>query len=252
MKKSILFILSVLFCISLNSQRGANAEYWVSFTYLPKKGMVEEFEKAVADKTAKYNATEEDAIFAFQIMTGGGQGAYQRWVVRKDRSFFDQDNAEELKYWNENVDPYIADKSGQKIWQMLKGASHGWDEAGTPVKYYVQNTVVVKRGKNQDFMKVHRRIKQLMSEIEYTGNRALFRLNSGGNNQTYMAISGFDSHADTFTNNLPEGTNFVGFYNEKHGENAWQDDWSAANDAIEMWGSSVVKMMYRPDLSSKL
>ena len=154
--------------------------------------------------------------------------------------------------WNENVDPYIADKSGQKIWQMLKGASHGWDEAGTPVKYYVQNTVVVKRGKNQDFMKVHRRIKQLMSEIEYTGNRALFRLNSGGNNQTYMAISGFDSHADTFTNNLPEGTNFVGFYNEKHGENAWQDDWSAANDAIEMWGSSVVKMMYRPDLSSKL
>ena len=88
MKKSILFTLSILFCISLNSQRGANAEYWVSFTYLPKKGMVEEFEKAVADKTAKYNTTEEDAIFAFQIMTGGGQGAYQRWVVRKDRSFF--------------------------------------------------------------------------------------------------------------------------------------------------------------------
>ena len=44
MKKSILLTLSILFCISLNSQRGANAEYWVSFTYLPKKGMVEEFE----------------------------------------------------------------------------------------------------------------------------------------------------------------------------------------------------------------
>ena len=214
--------------------------------------MVEEFEKAVADKTAKYNATEEDAIFAFQIMTGGGQGAYQRWVVRKDRSFFDQDNAEELKYWNENVDPYIADKSGQKIWQMLKGASHGWDEAGTPVKYYVQNTVVVKRGKNQDFLTVHRRIKQLMSEIEYTGNRALFRLNSGGNNQTFMVINGFDSHATSFSNNLPEGTNFANAYNEKFGENAWQEDWSAASEAIEMWGSSVVKMMYRPDLSSKL
>ena len=72
MKKSILFTLSILFCISLNSQRNANAEYWVSFTYQPKKGMVEEFEKAVADKTAKYNA-EENAIFAFQIMTGGNK-----------------------------------------------------------------------------------------------------------------------------------------------------------------------------------
>ena len=125
MKKSILFTLSILFCISLNSQRGANAEYWVSFTYLPKKGMVEEFEKAVADKTAKYNATEEDAIFAFQIMTGGGQGAYQRWVVRKDRSFFDQDNAKELKYWNENVDPYIADKSVKKFGKCLRVQAMG-------------------------------------------------------------------------------------------------------------------------------
>ena len=34
MKKSILLTLSILFCLSLNSQRNANAEYWVSFTYL--------------------------------------------------------------------------------------------------------------------------------------------------------------------------------------------------------------------------
>ena len=252
MKKSILLTLSILFCMSLNSQRNANAEYWVSFTYLPKKGMVEEFEKAVADKTAKYNATEEDAIFAFQIMTGGGQGAYQRWVVRKDRSFFDQDNAEELKYWNENVDPYIADKSGQKIWQHIKNASHGWDRAGTPVKYYVQNTVVIKRGKNNDFLKVHRRLKQVMSETEYTGNRGIFRLVSGGNNQTFMIINGFDSHEAVFTNNLSDDKNWRDIYDEKFGETAWEEDWPAANEAIEMWGSSVVKMMYRPDLSSKL
>ncbi|MDC3110299.1 hypothetical protein OA490_04990 [Flavobacteriales bacterium] len=252
MKKSILFTLSILFCISLNSQRGANAEYWVSFTYLPKKGMVEEFEKAVADKTAKYNATEEDAIFAFQIMTGGGQGAYQRWVVRKDRSFFDQDNAEELKYWNENVDPYIADKSGQKIWQMLKGASHGWDEPRTPVKYYVQNTVVIKRGKNQDFLRVHRRFKQVMSKMEYTGNRGVFKLVSGGNEQTFMIIRGFDSHTETFTTNLPEDGSWRDVYAELFGEEAMAEDMPALNESIEMWGSSVVKMMYRPDLSSKL
>ena len=246
MKKSILLTLSILFCLSLNSQRNANAEYWVSFTYLPKKGMVEEFEKAVADKTAKYNATEEDAIFAFQIMTGGGQGAYQRWVVRKDRAFFDQDNAEELKYWNENVDPYIADKSGQKIWQHIR------NEPRTPVKYYVQNTVVVKRGKNNDFLKLHRRLKQIDLETEHTGNRGVFRLISGGNNQTFMVIRGFDSHEAVFTNNLSDDKNWRDVYDEKFGETALEEDLPAYNDAIEMWGSSVVKMMYRPDLSSKL
>ena len=58
------------------------------FTYLPKRGMIEEFEKQLPIKLQVQNAFEEDAIFAFQIMTGGGQGAYQRWVVRKDRAFF--------------------------------------------------------------------------------------------------------------------------------------------------------------------
>ena len=66
MKKSILLTLSILFCMSLNSQRNANAEYWVSFTYLPKKGMVEEFEKAVADKTAKYNARKKMLFLHFR------------------------------------------------------------------------------------------------------------------------------------------------------------------------------------------
>ena len=52
----------------------------------------------------------------------------------------------------------------KKFGNILKGASHGWDEPRTPVKYYVQNTVVIKRGKNNDFLKVHRRFKQVMSK----------------------------------------------------------------------------------------
>ena len=119
MKKIIILLFTIVFSFSLNSQRNPNDEYWISFTYQPQKGMVEKFEKAVADKTKKYNTSEETAIFAFQIMTGSSQGAYQRWMVRKDVSYFDQDTSDELKYWNENVDPYIANKSGQRIWQIL-------------------------------------------------------------------------------------------------------------------------------------
>ena len=53
MKKSILLIISIMFCISLSSQRNPSAEYWISYTYNPKKGMTEEFEKAVAEKNKK-------------------------------------------------------------------------------------------------------------------------------------------------------------------------------------------------------
>ena len=33
-----------------------------------------------------------------------------------------------------------------------------------------------------------------MSKMEYTGNRGVFKLVSGGNEQTFMVIRGFDSH----------------------------------------------------------
>ena len=38
--------------------------------------------------------------------------------------------------------------------------------------------------------------------MEYTGNRGVFKLVSGGNEQTFMVIRGFDSHSETFTTNL--------------------------------------------------
>ena len=78
-----------MFCISLSSQRNPSAEYWISYTYNPKKGMTEEFEKAVAEKTKKFNSSEENAFFTFQTLTGNQQGAYQRWQVRKSVGYFD-------------------------------------------------------------------------------------------------------------------------------------------------------------------
>ena len=253
MKKSILLILSIMFCISLSSQRNPSAEYWISYTYNPKKGMTEEFEKAVAEKTKKFNSSEENAFFTFQTLTGNQQGAYQRWQVRKSVGYFDEDRKKEGKYWNDNVDPMIAEKSGQIIWMRLKGASHGWDESRMPDKFYTQETVVIKRGKNQDFLKFHRRFTELMSEIEWTGNRGMFKLSNGGNVQTYMLIHGFNEHSwMSYSTNLEEGTNWVEVYDEKFGENAWAEDRELANSAIESWGATSRKLEFRPDLSSKL
>ena len=253
MKNLLSIAFAIIFSLSIYSQRNPNSEYWINFVYQPKKGMVEEFEKAVAEKTQKYNNSSENAIFAFQIMTGSSAGAYQRWVVRKDVSYFEQDSSDELKYWNDNVDPYIAEKSGQRIWQRSITASHGWEELNGPMKYYSQQVMVVKRGKNGDFMTPQRRLAQLFSDIEFTGNRAVFKLVSGGNNQTFMIMSGFNTHdRSTNSSNLPDGKSWEDAYNEKFGENAWSEDWSAQNEAIETWGSNVSKMQFRPELSTKL
>ena len=66
-------------------------------------------------------------------------------------------------------------------------------------------------------------------------------------------MSGFNSHdRSNNSSNLPDGKSWEDAYNEKFGENAWSEDWSAQNEAIETWGSNVSKMQFRPDLSSKL
>ena len=102
-------------------------------------------------------------------------------------------------------------------------------------------------------MTPQRRLTQLFSEIEYTGNRAVFRLVQGGNNQTFMIMSGFNTHdRSTNSSNLSDGISWEDAYNEKFGENAWSEDWTARNEAIETWGSNVSKMQFRPDLSSQL
>ena len=70
MKKLLSITFIIIFSLSIYSQRNPNSEYWINFVYQPQKGMIEEFEKAVAEKTQKYNNSTENAIFAFQDMTG--------------------------------------------------------------------------------------------------------------------------------------------------------------------------------------
>ena len=111
----------------------------------------------------------------------------------------------------------------------------------------------MKRGKNQDFLTPHRKLKQLFTDNEFSGNRAVFRLVSGGNNQTFMIVSGFDNHDNSLTSsNLPDGTSWRDAYITKFGEDAFSADWGTQYDAIEMWGSNSVKMQFRPDLSTEL
>ena len=255
MKKTITLLILIL-SYSLSAQTWGNGEYWISYEYTPKPDQISEFEKAVKEKTNKWNTNLETSIFTFEVVNGPNSGTYERWVTRKDRSFFDQDFSKEIEYWKKNVGKYIADQSGQQTWRIFKGASYGWDAENTNInKFYQQNRVVVKAGKTAQFLRAHERMAKLMDALNYSGNRAVFRIVNGGNTREFAVVYGFDQHGGDGSgtwNDLPEGSSLQDAYNEMFGYEAWTTDWQASSEAIELWGNLAQKTRYRPELSTKL
>ena len=241
--------------LSVQAQTWGNKEYWISYEYTPKKGERAAFEKAVATKTKKWNNTPETAIFTFEVLNGPNAGTYERWVLRKDRAFFDQDFSAEIAYWDKNVAATIADESGQQTWRRFKGSSYGWDnETATPNKFYQQDRVIVKQGMTNEFIRVHERFAKLMKKLEYTGNRTVFRIENGGNTREFAVVYGYDQHGGEgggIFMGLKEGEDLEDAYNEMFGYDAWYKDWEASRGAIELWGSLAQKTKFRPDLSTQ-
>ena len=65
MKKFLLTILTLVFTISVNSQV---VQTW---NWTANQGQSADFEKAVADKTKKYNSSKDGAVlYTFQINSG--------------------------------------------------------------------------------------------------------------------------------------------------------------------------------------
>jgi len=59
MKNFLLIIILIFSSYFGFSQSSPDAEYWITFEYTPKKGMVSKFEQAIAEKTKLYNKTKK-------------------------------------------------------------------------------------------------------------------------------------------------------------------------------------------------
>jgi hypothetical protein len=136
MKK--LLLLGLLISISVNGQRNKNADYWNSWQYTAKDGMVQKFEEAAAKKTAMFNKTPETAIITYRFVTGSRTGTYERVESGKSPSDYDLDRSAEGKYWQENVSKYIAKANGQTRWQRLSNGSYNPNPENTTPATYVQ------------------------------------------------------------------------------------------------------------------
>lgn len=239
----------LLLSTSIYAQRSNNANYWNTWEYTAKEGMIKDFEKAAAKKTAMFNKTPETAIMTYRIVTGSDSGTYLRVEGNKSASDYDLDRTAEGKYWNENVAKYIAKDQGQVRWVRLNNGSFDPDpENSSPSKYVRRTFFNVKADKILHFRRAMTRMAKVAEKRGWEDTRSLFRLVSGGNRNQFVLAIGFDTYkraeGQENENSVEED------YNELFGWGSADEDWQNFDASLEYWGEQRDLLKLVPEMST--
>lgn len=249
--KNLLFGLILVFSMSLMAQRGQNSEYWNSWRYTPNKGMVAEFEAAVAKKMKKFNTTSDTGIMTYKIVTGRNAGTYERVESMKTAKDYDTDRSAEGEYWDKNVSEFVESSSGQMRWVRIKSATRNWDaeNPGTPSKFLERTTYDIKPSKRMHFMRFMDRVTQISTARGAKDTQLMFRCISGSNDNMFVVVRGWNNYGDD-----PRGTNsektWEDDYEDAFGWGSWDEDFQNYLDSIEDWGERTETMVLVPSLST--
>ena len=195
MKKLLLFSMALLISASIYSQRNQNNDYWNTWRYTPKEGMVKDFEEAAAKKTAMFNNTPETAIITYLVVTGPNSGTYERVESNKYPKDYDLDRSAEGEYWASNVSKYIAKSNGQVRWDRMNNATLNYDpENSKPAKYVNRTRYNVKSDKILHFRRYMFRMTEVGKKRGWKATRLLFRIVSGGNLNQFVLVTSFDTY----------------------------------------------------------
>lgn len=233
------------------AQRNDNAEYWHTFEYKAKEGMVDKFMEAAAEKTQRFNSNPDHAMVTYRIITGRNAGTFVRVQANKKPADYDIDRTAELNYWNENVSKYIGENLGQRRWQRLSNGSYNFDPDNSVPKKFVQRTFYdVKPDKVVYFRRFMERVAKTLEKRNWDGSRLLFRLVSGGNRNLFVVSVPFDTYKQ---NTQPENDNtFEEDYNELFGWDSFDDDYENFEAGLEGWGEYVDTLQLVPEMSTKM
>ena len=230
MKKTILLLSLALITFSSYSQeRWQKAEYWNTWQYTPKPDKVLEFEKAAAEKTKKFNSTENNLIITYKVVTGPNNGAYLRVMPYQKSKDYDRDRSKEAKYWIDNVSVFVQKEGSPQRWGRLKWGDINME--GAPKKYLSQHSYIVKQGKEIHFRRWMERIGAIISERRPESTRVVLGLISGGNWQEYVVFNAFDKYESIrkeYDNTWEEE------YNKMFGAKSWDNDIENFNASLEM------------------
>ena len=222
---------------------------------------VEAFQKAVAEKTLKYNREEgSDPWFTWKVLTGPRSGQYARLFAA--RSWADLDRVEsthtinipraneESEYWRENISPLQETKMpATKVMAIVPGTSFSNIEGDNPTRYGALYKWKMKPGMYQRKTAAAKmRTKALAaSGLKIRGH--LMRTESGGDFMTFTQFIGFDSWADF--GKLREWGGMGEIFEANHGKGSWKKflkEWNAIHQ--EGGETEVEYMEYMSALSS--
>ena len=164
--KNLYFLATVLFTLLLAfSQSSPDAEYWITFEYTPKKGMVSKF-IAIAEKTKLYNKTQETSAYTTKLTSGADaeNGRYERIMPRRSIDWFLMDNPAQDKFWMDNVDKYVQNGEGPYVWGRIKELSLNFEKP-EPQRYMRSLTRVMKNGNQDHFWRYLKRYNQVLAKV---------------------------------------------------------------------------------------
>ena len=231
MKKLLLFTLLSAFAFTAFAQRNAKVEYWNTFHYKAKDGMEQEFLKAAAIKTKKFNSDSTNLIVTYRITTGDKSGVYERIMPFQTSKSYDRDASKEGKYWNDNVSPYAKPDGGKQVWERLEWADVNVKPNDPPYKHLSKTTFIIKPTHRNHFGRWVERIGKVFAKRMPDASRIVMKLHSGGQRNMYVSYIGFNE----FENNNPElETTWEEDYNEMFGWDTWAKDLKLYNESKEM------------------
>ena len=209
MKRNLLTIL----CLALTFV--VNGQVIRSWNWTVNDGQRAEFEKAVSDKTKKYNSSKEDSqMFTFQINSGNETGDY--WRVRIEEQFkdFDKENKNGLKAMQNTAAKY-GKVTSSAWWSIVEKATY-WPEGDNnwkkPLKrYFIYN---YDGEHDADFWAFRFKVQGAIKESGADINMTTLQCTAGCQGNQIMVIFSHSNFEDLQNDNGSEWKKVYDKYNE--------------------------------------
>ena len=246
MKNFLLTILTLVFTISVNSQV---VQTW---NWTANQGQSADFEKAVADKTKKYNSSKDGAVlYTFQINSGNQVGDYWRIRIENELKNFDKQYPSGLKAMQNNAGKY-GRVTNSSWYNIVERATH-WPEGDNnwkkPLKrYFVYNY----DGEHEaDFWAFRYKVKGALEQSGADVNMTTLQCFAGCQGNQVMVIFSHSNFEDLQNDNSSEWAKVYEKYNELYGVN-YEADISEFESSLTLGGFGRYSgtMVFKPEMSS--
>ena len=262
MKKIITLALISIITSNINAQFDAtnmtfsDGERYIMNKWTPKNGKTSDFMKAAGKKTKLFNNSPENAIVTYQVLNGPDTGQFLRinlYATMENFVGYNSNNSEEREYWEKNVIPLTQSNDGPTIWRRLSSRSNNWPDPNDgviePSKYMVVDTYTVSSEGYADHREIIGKIYTIIKEGGSTAKTSLFKVESGGNPNTYMRVRMFDDPNERAQWAEQERT-FEQMYNQRYGYRSFEKDSQTLNESIMSWSKTSEIVMFVPSMSA--